>query len=1315
MSLCGHSIHRRSNLILAAALLGSQSAMADSASWNGTVSPSWSDVSNWAGPPAAVPGSATGESATFNANSGATYRVIDLGAGVTIKNISFSTSGGAYTIGSGSVGSQTLTFESPPSGNIINATTVTGFTPLLNANLSLGNAAGDETFTFSSNISSLNKSIDYAAGISTAQTGIKTISITGAGNSNIYGNITDGSGVLALSKLNGGNLSLSGVNTYSGATTVTAGTLSYRNTSAKSEFSTLTSVAGGTVGLGVGGAGYYSSADVDALFAGTLTGFEGMNAGSGVGIDTTAGNFTYSTSQSASRALVKLGDNTLTLTGTNTYTGVTTIAAGAISVASIADNLSTTTINIGSGSTAGTLIYTGTGETVTRVVRLGGNSGGGTITQSGASGLLKLTNNVTSTTAGNKTLTLNGSTAGTGEIAGVISNAPTTTYINVTKEGTGTWTLSRINTYGKGDGSANGITTINGGTLALGVNGTAGGALTASAVKVNSGGTFAVTPGVTTTANNSITTSGTTLTMNAGSAFTMADGSINTFDVSGAANLYAGTAGAAPTYRFNVDGVANTSDKMAISGAASASNSGGLVSITPTTALDVSDSFTIATAASGLDTSGLALANGGIASFGNTAYSLSLVNTATASTVTVTGSGVLAAYYTGDQGTTLNASSGANTNWSTDITGIVDSAVQPTGFTNVYFSAAGATNLTIASLGQNYTFNTLNFNNAAGAVTLNNGGSNTLTLNGGLNVDAAAPLSTVNIPLVIGGLQTWTNNGQLAVGGTVNNGGFPLTISGTGTTALSGAISGTGPLNVNPSPTDTGAVTLSGTNTYSGGITVQSGALTLQGNQTAANGDINVGPNMTANAALTIAAGASVALDSSKTFMVGTTGTTGLASVSATTTVEGSVSNPGSLRVGRLGILNLTSGATWAQAGDMTVEGNGNLTAQMNIGTGASLTYTGANTIKVQPPTGNFGFISRLTISGILTTSQGFEAVKNSSGGAKGEVLIDNGTLKLSATLPNLFLADGVGVIATRLALANTGTIDTNGFDAGIAQSVTGTGGLTKNSAGVLTLTGANTYIGNTTVNNGTLNLSAGAQLSFVTGDSSGTGNNLLSGAGTVILDGNFSINTSVTDASALSNGSWQIENAASLPGAYGASFIVVGWTDAGGDKWTKTVGSKDYTFDETTGTVTMVGPASDPYEVWIASFEPNALLSVPASKLPTADPDSDGLNNLLEFTLGGSPVVSSPSISPVATVDASNITLTFKRSDESESPVTTQTVQISTDLADWTTIPAITIGASDNLPAVTVAENGTAPDDITVVIPRSGSVKKFVRLNVVK
>jgi autotransporter-associated beta strand protein len=171
----------------------------------------------------------------------------------------------------------------------------------------------------------------------------------------------------------------------------------------------------------------------------------------------------------------------LTLSGANTYAGPTTIAAGVLSINSIKDvsggasalgNPTTTgngTILIG-GVLTGTLEYTGGAQDTNRVISLGSGLGGATLDHSGT-GLLKFTSNFTAPGAGGsdqrKTLTLQGSTGGTGEIAGIIPNSAAGlaghTATSVTKTGTGTWDLNGNNTF-------TGPLTVDDGTL--NVNGT---------------------------------------------------------------------------------------------------------------------------------------------------------------------------------------------------------------------------------------------------------------------------------------------------------------------------------------------------------------------------------------------------------------------------------------------------------------------------------------------------------------------------------------------------------------------------------------------------------------------------------------------------------------------------------------------------------------------------------------------------------------------------------------------------------------------------------------------------------------------------
>jgi len=158
----------------------------------------------------------------------------------------------------------------------------------------------------------------------------------------------------------------------------------------------------------------------------------------------------------------------------NSFSGGVTIAASSsaaavLSVSKIGNIGANSSLGPGgvismggsSPSAASVLNYTGTGEVSDKVISLAGTStnsisGGATLDQSGT-GNLKFTSATTVSGSGAKSLTLQGSTAGTGEFAGVIADQETN-VISLVKGGTGKWTLSAANTYSGG-------TAVDAGTL----------------------------------------------------------------------------------------------------------------------------------------------------------------------------------------------------------------------------------------------------------------------------------------------------------------------------------------------------------------------------------------------------------------------------------------------------------------------------------------------------------------------------------------------------------------------------------------------------------------------------------------------------------------------------------------------------------------------------------------------------------------------------------------------------------------------------------------------------------------------------------
>lgn len=128
----------------------------------------------------------------------------------------------------------------------------------------------------------------------------------------------------------------------------------------------------------------------------------------------------------------------------------------------------------------------------------------------------------------------------------------------------------------------------------------------------------------------------------------------------------------------------------------------------------------------------------------------------------------------------------------------------------------------------------------------------------------------------------------------------------------------------------------------------------------------------------------------------------------------------------------------------------------------------------------------------------------------------------------------------------------------------------------------------------------------------------------------------------------------------------------------------------------------------WAAGFG----LSGPAAG-SDADPDHDGLPNGVEFVLGDNPRLADASALPTVTLNGGNMLFTFPRDDASESPDVVLTVESGTDLVTWPAVFIIGPTTATSSPGVSIAENGPAPDAITVTIPVGTDQRKFARLKV--
>ena len=235
-----------------------------------------------------------------------------------------------------------------------------------------------------------------------------------------------------------------------------------------------------------GGATGWNNSQISSL----ATSFSGANNTAVLGIDTTNGSFTYSgdigdTNPASTLSLIKLGANTLTLTGFINYTGATTVSAGVLQFGS------SLSYPIAYGDTAvlsgGTLDVDGQSPTIN------GLNGAGV---------------VNNTAAGTATLTI-GYNNDNGSFSGVIRN--TGGSLGLVKTGNGLETLTGVNTF-------TGPTAVSSGTLA-------GNACTLpTAITLSNGANVAFNqnvPGTVSypiTGNGSLTMAGTNILNLAGSA-----------------------------------------------------------------------------------------------------------------------------------------------------------------------------------------------------------------------------------------------------------------------------------------------------------------------------------------------------------------------------------------------------------------------------------------------------------------------------------------------------------------------------------------------------------------------------------------------------------------------------------------------------------------------------------------------------------------------------------------------------------------------------------------------------------------------------
>ena len=487
---------------MAVVLGGISPAWAASGSWRGTTNGSWATTGNWSG--ASPPTS--NELATFN-GAGNGNTTIDLGAGVTIRSLVFDTANAAaYTIGSGAVGSQTLTLNvagwNQEQGGITVNSTVTN-NQLFNANVVLGadasayghyitNASTAATLTLAGNVS----------GGSGGSAGAKTLYLGGAGNTVISGTIGRGGATsLALNKTGSGTLTLSGSNTYNSTTTLNQGTINLDFSAATAPAANIISatpalsLTGGTLRL-TGKASTANSQAVASTTVGAGASVVSLNANSATSLLLDLKAITRSAGGTLDVSLPtgtqSSTNGVITTTTSQTNSVLVSAASNGIAYATVGGSdwaglssgniVAMTTYQTGNANyTTNNNVNVTNGDSVSGVtvntLRFNGNN---TLTLSGTNTVN--TGGVLVTNAATTGATISGGTlrSGGGQELVLINNGAQLTVGSViadasggasrlTISGTGTTILNGVNTY-TGDTTINNGTVRAGSSQALGVN-----------------------------------------------------------------------------------------------------------------------------------------------------------------------------------------------------------------------------------------------------------------------------------------------------------------------------------------------------------------------------------------------------------------------------------------------------------------------------------------------------------------------------------------------------------------------------------------------------------------------------------------------------------------------------------------------------------------------------------------------------------------------------------------------------------------------------------------------------------------------------
>jgi len=1093
-------------------VLTSPALRAASDTWAGTTDSTWATSTNWAS--GNVPG--TGDTATFN-GAGNGNTTIDLGAGVTLGNLLFDTSSAApYTIGSGAVGSETLTLDTLAGGIQMNSTVANN--ELINANLALSTTG---TYTVGLTNNSTTNTLTMAGGISASSAGTKVLTVGGTGNVALSGNITPGSGAVSILKSGSGTFSLSGtandlgvgnlavgatsgvarVNLSSGAS-LTSATTTFTNyvgnvtnsvgviNVASGASLTTTSATTTSAGGNIGGNGTTVINAAGAIYnAGTLT--NSATAAGGAGFFLGNGNNSYGYLQSSGTMTVS---GRIGLGQTAGGAGVLDVNGGTTTVSGTNQTAANTAIQInsqsgGSGSVAalnvtngGQLLINKTGNQAYRT-----NNGSNNYASINIDGSGSQMNTGSGLTAAN---------ALSGIDLGQANQATNTATLTVSNGG-----VLATNYITKTGASATGILNLNGGTIRATGTADANGLIQAPVTTlIYSGG------GTIDNNGNSPSIKGVIASATGSGVTNVALGGTLTGYIGAPVVKFSGGGGTGAAGYANFDPTTGTITGITITSPGSGYTAAPTITLLGGSATNGTGAA--AGAATATATIG-AITSGGLTFTGSGTTTLTATNTYTGGTTINAGTLALgnATDTLADTGAvnvaggTLSIGANSDTVGAVTLTSGSISGTTGTLTGSSYALQSGSVSAKLGGSGSTLTKST------GGAVTLS--GANTYT--GATNVNAGT--------LVYSGAASTVGSVAVSDGANLQVKAFSPSSSVLSATSLSlGTTTGsTLTMDFNSLANPTAApITLSGGLTINGatlagvnaaGLTNTNGTpftlISATGGiaGTFTNSTITLGPRSTGAVAYTSNA---VTLDvstdsitwsgaSNSTWTTGTTGVVGPNPNWATTTGHAATDFWATDIVKFGDTYNVGSGNTPVTNSAVSISGgnvnpgsvtftNSAVNYTISSSDGSGITGTGA---LIKNGTGTATINTVNNYSGGTTVNAGTLALNGSGtlGSTSGGVTMGGGQLDLGGTSQTV----GAVTITTPAASGDTiqnGTLTPTSLTASnssgnavVSASIAGSGGVTMNGAGTLTLAGANTYTGTTTVSSGTMAVSGSGTL----------------------------------------------------------------------------------------------------------------------------------------------------------------------------------------------------------------------------------------------